>query len=112
MKHLKTYENNKTLNIGDYVLCKDDFNLTAEFVENNIGQYIEFDNFPTYGGCHYLIKYENIPDDILIYFAGGGPSSDNHNTPGIRPMSFNEIIYHAKDIEELKIKITSKKYNL
>ena len=82
--------------IGDYVIVEfgpvtSDSNhfFPREHVENNIGEIID------YGFAKYYIKYENLPreDKIIEIFR-------------------KDIKYCSKNIEDLEMFITSKKYNL
>lgn len=116
MKHLKTFEivypivtkyytENKEPEIGDYVICEDGFNEAKEFLQNNIGQYINIDEFPVHAYCHYLIKYENVPHNLQMYF--------NYNEIiGVRPMRLTEIKHFSSNKEELEALLAQNKYNL
>jgi hypothetical protein len=86
--------------VGDYVLCEDDtIKSVSFFVSRNIGQIIMNngigDEYP------YLVRYSNIPLDIIDYFDYSS-----------RDFSKEEILHFSKDIEELKAIISSRKFNL
>jgi hypothetical protein len=100
MKYIKKYENiNSDLKVGDYVLIKSTFSIEKlkDFINKTIGQItqIDIDNI-------VYVKYTKIPFELIQYFdANGGRYFQN-----------KQIIEFDKDIEKLKLKIDSKKYNI
>lgn len=113
MKYIKAYENwsvdqdivtmyninQREPEVGDYVICEDG-GFIWEFTSTNIGQIISFD--PERTGEEYLVKYENIPSDIIKYLRDG-----------TRRMSrTHEIIYWSKSKKDLEMIIATKKYNV
>jgi hypothetical protein len=103
MKYLKKfetlYENPK---IGHYVLCKEEYNkryaAVKPFIDSNIGIITQIDNSGIY---QYIVKYENIPDELYEFF-----------DDGTRNMKALEIVYWTDDKSELESYLNSKKYNL
>lgn len=99
--------------IGDYVICTQnrfDNEELNEFLENNIGRYVDF-NF-TYK--KYVIQYINVKSVISHYFW-------NTTNPYIKNLGkinleLSDIIKYSKDKEELEkyieINKISKKYNI
>ena len=102
MKHLKQFENLNTPEVSDYIWC-DHSMLTNEelknFLSSNIGMII---NIKPKSKYPYQVKYENIPTNITRFF-----ENDNYMS-----FSYDEIILFNKDIETLKLIISSRKYNL
>ena len=126
MKHLKTYKQNKNelrseFQIGDYVLLKikygpDNF---REFINNNIGQVVDLStDFRSQVAPRKIpvtyeirVKYNNVPDIIKDKFY----KYNNREQPGwalTRLFTIDEIDISAKTLEDIKIKIDAKKYNL
>ena len=67
MKYLKTFENIKEPQIGDYVICSeyDPGSSRTElenFLSNNIGQIIN--KHP----AHYYVKYKHVPKKLKLSF--------------------------------------------
>ena len=58
----------------------------------------------------YVVKYNNVPDEISDYFAYD--VTDNNSPHDKRAMRKNEILYWSKDIDDIKMHIESNKYNL
>ena len=106
MKHLKIYEelNNTKPKIGDYVICKDYLTEVYNFVLNNIGQIIDI--VSNYHGDQYVIKFENIPENIKNWFY------NYNNDRNTRSYDENEILYFSNNKEDLEIILQTKKYNL
>ena len=120
MKHLKLYESfEKEPQIGDYVICEDslvnargkrgvhDENDFIDFITNNVGQYIAENNgeYSFSYQFRYVIKYENIPKNIVGYFTNG-------RFEDVRGMKREEILYFSPNKEDLDLIINAKKYNL
>ena len=108
MKYLKRFENHTNIEVGDYVICrynsKDYYNRTfnikklIEFINNNIGIVVKYDNKMT------TIQYHNIPDNIKYLFNLG----ENKNQVSVK----NTIIYFGKTIEDIEVQLSANKYNL
>jgi hypothetical protein len=114
MKYIKLYEelNAKIPQIHDYVLCveseyedetinESEINLN-NFISSNIGIIIDMVKTDVKFKYDYHIKYENVPDDISMYF-------EYDNT---RWSVKSDIIHWSKDREDLETLLTAKKYNL
>ena len=108
MNHLQIYEkffeNTKRLNIGDFVICKNEDPLTPknirEFIENTIGKYIEY-NEDDGVDFRYIIKYDKPTKEFIEYENGFEYYC-----------SRNEILYFSKNKKDLELILNSKKYNL
>lgn len=93
MKYLQTYEqlNIKNPKIGDYVLC-DEQDFTDEqvkkFITKNIGECVHILPYTGEDDYDYLIRYENIPDELNNEF------SPLINWCGILTLSYK---YNAKE---------------
>ena len=119
MKYIKTYEGLKKPEIGDYVVCEEDVDeLTPKkdyidvhnFTSNNVGVYVIHKN-NTNNDFHYVIKYENIPEELEIDFMDD--DTDNYNEfTSCRRMSLGEIVYWSKDKEDCEVYLSTKKYNI
>lgn len=109
MKHLKRFEdiNEDSLMVGGYVVCNEDLNLhyndenIVNFISNNVGQLVDIKDYRKTHPYAYLVKYENIPDNLLEYF--------NKN---IRGKTVDNIIYHSKNREDAEVFLNANKYNL
>ena len=106
MKHLKNF--NLHLEIGDHVICTDSmaFDL-IEFISDNVGEYIAYKDYEE-SEYPYIIKYENIPDEIEEYF-------DNlKGYKNCRDFSIDEIKKKLtpEEYEEYLMKKAVKKYNI
>ena len=106
MKYLKLYEQLNKTQIGDYVICQQDF-ITKElekFLSENVGQVIDYTTLYNYT----IVKYTNIPRNIQAHF-------DNIH-PNCRIFSHDEIIYNSPNIEDcemfIEIFLSQQKYNL
>ena len=116
MKHIKKYENNNTLEVRDYVICKPKSvaggQKNRDFYNNNIGKFAKY----LYGGrdvvddFKYCIEYADVTHENMKY---------NHDFDwelGVRmPCSRverTEIIAFSKNKEDLEAYIESKNYNL
>ena len=99
MKYIKTFESKLTPQIGDYVICKDEYNtVIQDFISNSIGIIIPGET----GRKYYTVKYENIPRSIRTYF----------RIDGDRSFGKNDIVYHSKNKEDLEHFVQANKYNL
>ena len=89
---------------GDYVICKEVENYSIgppsikDFVENNIGQFVDFTVGLIYA---YIVKYENVPDEIEENFE-----------KNCRRFNIIEIKYWSKNRKDLEELLAIKKYNL
>jgi hypothetical protein len=113
MKYIKLYEelNVKIPQIHDYVLCveseyEDDTINESEinlnnFISSNIGIIIKV-KISVKSKYDYHIKYENVPDDIAMYF-------EYDNT---RWSVKSDIIHWSNDREDLEALLAIKKYNI
>lgn len=109
MKYLKTFENTiEYPNVGDYVLIKSRISNIAKdeklkkisnFIDTTIGTVSKInDDF-------VMVYYEYIPNDISTYFL-------NKHGYHTRLFDLSRIVEFDSDIEMLKFKIKSKKYNI
>lgn len=118
MKYIKTYEDLKKIEIGDYVICDEEISDDAlvDFLATNVGQIVDFRNEFTVdnlssdydvGYDYYIfVKYDDV--DII-----GKENFNYHNKiPNCRIFSENEIIYNSKDREDCEAFLMSNKYNL
>ena len=95
MKYIKLFEN-KNL-IDNYVLIKSNHEYSDSynnFLETHIGQIYYYAN------NHIFVRFK-IDED-----------SDRKTIETVQVFKPEEILYISKDIDELKIKIDAKKYNL
>jgi len=112
MKYLKTYEevNERELQIGDYIFCDGSFGFSEEvanFIENNIGQYVANDSNDR---DILIIQYENVPNELRknLYY-----TDENYTTyENAAIMERWEIKYWSPNKEDLEIYLDSNKYNL
>jgi len=95
------------MQVGDYVICaykytydsSNNIKNLANFIKNNIGIIIKYDD------QDILIKYDNVPDNIKMFFNG--------KDLNIRSLiDTKSILAFGKTIEELEIKLAANKYNL
>ena len=120
MKHIKQYEETKTIkskyNNGDYILINipHDYSgslLLTKFINNNIGILIDngsvnADRVGEKGDENNLvwlleIKYNNIPDNIKKYFMNSIIRTSN-----------KYIVAIGKNISDVETILNAKKYNL
>jgi len=99
----------ESIGIGTYIICYEknssDPNLENSddlevFLLTNIGRILEKDD----NGYNFIVKYNNIPDDLITFFS--------YKINNCRPMNYNEIIYSSNDKNEVECYIESNKYNL
>lgn len=118
MKYIKIYEDvSDEPKEGDYVICnrltittsKDDdetLDILEKFLENNIGKVL---NIIGKRNQLYVIFYKNVPKRIELYFR----KIDFFKKPTYNIfMIRDEIVNFAKSKDELKLKMSTKKYNL
>lgn len=92
------------IDIGYYVICKDDdfrHPVINDFVSNQIG-YIE-DKDIIDGDMSYSVQYKDIPQDIRNWFS---------YRKGARVYGNEHILYWSKNRKELELILQAKKYNL
>ena len=106
MKHIKKYEQNISIEVGDYVICTDNGitndNNFEVYLKSHIGKIILIKK---YIKDPYLVLYENLPDKFKTY------SSTNDNLKLIK-FNENEIIHFSKNKEDLEHIIVANKYNI
>lgn len=108
MKHIKTYENTiGKPKLGDYVICSENANYDMhEFISKNIGKIVLTVYQPTNTVKYdYLVQYNNIPENLNIYFEDYGASN-------ARPMDIDEITEFSENRENLEFVLNANKYNL
>jgi hypothetical protein len=112
MKYIKTYENIKGPEIGDYVVVTPDFkriNATKfyDFLSNSIGFIGK--NEDDLKNERYLISYFDVPESIKGYL-----NSKNYYDSRVwyRYVRKSEIEFYSKNKEEVEFFIQAKKYNL
>jgi hypothetical protein len=110
MKYLKLYENLNEPQIGDYVICSENFEKCKNFIENNIGQIVMIK--PPFSVFGYLVKYENIPSGLDGYFINLYGEMTTDTDIAYRCMNKDEFLIIDKNIEDIKIKLMAKKYNI
>lgn len=98
MRHIKLFENENELKVGDYVICVDkteDNELFDIYLSKHIGKIVKF------SGCFIYIKFKDFPKKF-----GNTEISD--------PVNFQkeEIIYHSENKEDCELYLVLKKYNL
>ena len=111
MKYLKTYEkiNVKEPQIGDYVICDEDYDISTnefkKFIYSTIGQCVNCYNdgrrYP------YEIEYQNIdiPSKFMKNFS-------NYSIVSERPMKKKDIKYWSNNKKDLELIIQANKYNI
>jgi hypothetical protein len=117
----KIFENNNKPQVGDYVYCIEEIGTYTKnkevlnFIKNNIGRilgYYEKNYNNTNNREYYLVKYENIPNNIEDIFEQDDPD----NVDGIIENSYvfypNEIIDFSKEKKDLEKYLDVNKYNL
>ena len=96
----KIYENINQPQIGDYVICKDDYyDKLNEYLSKNIGEIIGKNKITNI----YFVKFDEMPQIINKFYF----NSDNE-----RGFIQKDIIYWNKDKSELEVTLNSKKYNI
>jgi len=109
MKIFKFYENiEDELTVGDYILMKIDIHnsmlkydkIIEHFINNTIGEVFRFNI-----DKGVIVSYENVPNDIKSYFS-------NKNDLYFRNFDIDRIVEYGKTIEELKMKLETKKFNI
>jgi len=107
MKYIKQYESiNNIPQVGDYILFEDS-DLKKEisnFMSNNIGLIVSKE-LVLYD---YVVKYENVPDELTPYFSYAYLKY-GRNCRGIER---SDIIYFSSNKEDLEIRLQANKYNL
>ncbi len=99
IKNFELFENlNNAPQIGDYIIVNDPYSYVNKFTNNNIGRLIYIE---TGVGYPYKVKYEGIPKSYKDYLQNNK-----------RLYTRDEIIFFSKNIEDCKMYLQSKKYNL
>lgn len=127
MKYIKTYETviepefGDEPEVGDYVICEEfsvlgDFSDLTYYISSHIGKFIRYteasDGWRVCRGrvnqhdYPYLIEYENIPEEMNVYFRNGLEGET------CRGMRLSEIKYWSKNKKELEAVLIAKNYNL
>jgi hypothetical protein len=107
MKHLKTYEQVKEPQVGDYVLFYFDQEIGDKifrnFANSNIGQLVDISN-PTVARA----KFKNMSDEMLYRFGLTKKSDGSVNIS----LPKSSIIRHSKNKEDLETYMAANKYNI
>ena len=103
MKYIKKFESTQDLpEVGDYVLMNSyDTNVLVDFINNNYGIFINSYVDKLSVKQKIIVRYENIPGDIDLFF---------HD--GTRTFDLDLLVSYGSTIEELKMRIESNKFNL
>lgn len=108
MKHLKIFESyNQLPDIGDYVYIHINFynylfDDISDFLNNNVSKVVDYHTNSSTGEVDGVyLKFENIPEDLVIYF--------DYN---IKLFKIEYIFSYGKTIEDAKMKKDTNKYNL
>ena len=112
MKYLKTYEKHNGPEIGDYVLCEEKYIVDKsfrDFIFNNVGVIIdiEIDGDENWPG--YIVKYENVSNDIKPMLTHEKLSGTMEDCRLMRP---TEIRTYSKNKEDLETILDANNYNL
>jgi hypothetical protein len=105
MRHVRTFEDNNTIKVGDYVVCQDkafdlDNKQLQSFLLSNIGVVIDINGYSTL--FKFYVEYENIPDKIKYKFYNN-----------VRTFAIEEIrLATAEEIEQYKLKQNIDRYNI
>ena len=115
----KLFENiNNKFKIGDYVIIntkdrKNRYESIVDFLDNNVGIVEDFEYDKDI--YNYDVKYNNVPDDLIMFtrYMGSEPKNGLKSEGEIFCGSEDELILATKEeIEIQKIKNKSNKYNL
>jgi len=103
MKYIKKFEKKIDLpDVGDYVLMNSyGIPKVVEFITNNYGIFINSYVDKLSVKQKIIVRYENIPGDIDLFF---------HD--GTRTFDLDLLVSYGSTIEELKMRIESNKFNL
>ena len=101
--NFKIFENNKDIEVGDYVLF-DDLNVdikipTDNFIKKNIGEVVLVQ------GEIITVSYKNLPVDLIPYF------NSYKNYKYVKNIH-KDFLISAKNKETLLKKMKAKKYNI
>ena len=93
---------------GDYVLMdgSDFITVLKDFIDNNIGQISRYEDAKYNDYKYILVKYKNIPIELINYFTG------TYGDSGFKYSDINNILFISKSKEELELKLAANKYNL
>ncbi len=103
MKYIKKFESTQDLpEVGDYVLMNSyGIDNVVDFITNNYGIFLNSYVDKLSVKPKIRVRYENIPGDIDLFF---------HD--GTRTFDIDLLIAYGKTIEELEMKLKTKKFNL
>jgi hypothetical protein len=113
---LESFTNNRKLQIGDYVICKEEIvnKIFENFINNNIGRFIEINagdnSFDE--DIPYIILYDNIPQEIKLKPYFSNVFDEYAKDSFVRAMRRREIIHFSPNKEDLELILTANKYNL
>jgi hypothetical protein len=106
MRYIKTYENIKGPEIGDYVVASTRFFSIRNsdfynFLCNNVGKINDYQN------DEWVVNYLSVPKPIRKYL-----SYWNRTVGWCRSFRPSEIEFYSKNKEDVEIYIQAKNYNL
>lgn len=114
--NFKLFENKLEPSVGDYVFLHiSDNRLTDDnlydFLDNNIGQITSMREYKSYvlNKDDICVKYFNVPDFLKNSLKN---RATKNGTTYYGYFSVTDIVVFAKTIDELKIKLNAKKYNI
>jgi hypothetical protein len=116
MKYLKLFENYNSIEIGEYVICKnliypthDDNGIMNNFIHSTIGQ-ITLIMDRDYK--QYQVKYSNLPEEF--YYRNDFYNITNPHEEGVLfvDVDLKDIDHHSKDKSELELILSSQEFNL
>ena len=103
MKYLRTFENKRGPQMGDYVICEEQYFSYDEhknyfnFLDNNIGIIVNRDS----GDGKFFVEYSNIPEEIKSYFK-----------EDITYFDIDEIVEWSDKKKDLELILNTRKYNI
>lgn len=116
MKYLKLFENYNSIEIGEYVICKnliypthDYNNIMNNFIHSTIGQ---ITSIMDRDYRQYQVKYYNMPEEF--YYRNDFYNVTNPYEEGVLFVGVNleDIEHHSKNKSELELIISAQNYNL
>jgi hypothetical protein len=119
MKHLKIFESIKIksskvtdIEIGDYVIVKVNYKLLpvecSNFINNNVGRLLNEDD----SWENFLIGYENIPENLTIYFREKDYNRTYKKKYYTRWINSDRVILYDKSYDDVLLKYNALKYNI